>query len=73
MHYKERFEVELENPNFVELAKAYGIKARRIESPDEIFNAVKTALELNEPYLIDIMVDKEEGIILPKVLPKEIL
>ncbi len=68
MQYRERFEVELENPDFIEIAKAYGIKSERIESPDKIFNAVKTALELGEPYLIDIMVDKEEGIILPKII-----
>jgi len=70
MHYRERYEVELENPDFLEIAKAYGIKAKRINSPDEVFKAVKNALELEEPYLIDIMVDKEEGIILPKVIPE---
>ncbi|HEX3014393.1 MAG TPA: thiamine pyrophosphate-binding protein [Methanobacterium sp.] len=69
MHYRERYEVELENPDFLEIAKAYGIKSKRVNAPGEIFNAVKNALELEEPYLIDIMVDKEEGIILPKVKP----
>jgi len=70
MQYRKRFEVELENPDFVEIAKAYGIKAERIDSPDKIFKAVENALKLKEPYLIDIMVDKEEGIILPKINPK---
>ncbi|MGB9936771.1 MAG: thiamine pyrophosphate-binding protein [Methanobacterium sp.] len=69
MHYRERYEVELENPDFIEIADAYGIKSKRVNAPGEIFDAVKNALELNEPYLIDIMVDKEEGIILPKVKP----
>ena len=69
MHYRERYEVELENPDFLEIANAYGIKSKRVNSPGEVFNAVKNALELDEPYLIDIMVDKEEGIILPKVNP----
>ena len=69
IHYRERYEVELENPDFIEIAKAYGIKSKRVNSPGEVFDAVKNALELEEPYLIDIMVDKEEGIILPKVKP----
>jgi acetolactate synthase-1/2/3 large subunit len=69
MHYRERYEVELENPDFLEIAKAYGIKSKRVGAPGEVFSAVKNALELEEPYLIDIMVDKEEGIILPKVTP----
>ena len=69
MHYRERYEVELENPDFIEIAAAYGIKSKRVNAPGEIFDAVKTALELEEPYLLDIMVDAEEGIILPKVNP----
>lgn len=69
INYRERYEVELQNPDFIQLAKAYGIKGERIDSPNEVFSAVKKALELNEPYLIDIMVDKEEGIILPKISP----
>lgn len=67
MHYRERFEVELENPDFIELARAFGIKAERVNAPGEVFKAVENALSLGEPYLIDIMVDKEEGIILPKL------
>lgn len=69
MHYRERYEVELENPDFLEIANAYGIKSKRVTAPGEVFDAVKNALELEEPYLIDIMVDKEEGVILPKVTP----
>ena len=69
MHYRERYEVELENPDFIEIADAYGIKSKRVNTPDEIFDVVKNALKLDEPYLIDIMVDKEEGIILPKLKP----
>jgi acetolactate synthase-1/2/3 large subunit len=68
MHYRERYEVELENPDFIEIAGAYGIKSKRVNAPGEVFKAVKDALELEEPYLIDIMVDTEEGIILPKVI-----
>lgn len=69
MQYREHYEVELQNPDFIEIAKAYGIKSGRINSPKEIFNEVKKAFKLNEPYLIDIIVDKEEGITLPKVTP----
>ena len=71
MNYREKYEVELENPDFIELAKAYGIKGERVKAPDEVFNAVKKALALERPYLIDIMVDKEEGIILPKIIHPE--
>lgn len=66
MNYRERYEVELENPDFVKLADAYGIKGERVTAPHEVYSVVKNALNLKEPYLIDIMVDKEEGIILPE-------
>lgn len=69
MNYRERYEVELENPDFVKLADAYGIKGERVTAPGEVYSAVKNALNLKEPYLIDIMVDKEEGIILPEISP----
>ncbi|WP_414468337.1 thiamine pyrophosphate-binding protein [Methanobacterium sp. ACI-7] len=69
MNYRERYEVELQNPDFVKLADAYGIKAERVNAPGDAYVAVKRALDIDGPYLIDIMVDKEEGIILPKVIP----
>jgi len=67
MYYRKRYGVELENPDFIKLADAYGIKGERVTAPDEVYTAVKNALNLEEPYLIDIMVDKEEGIILPEI------
>ena len=70
MNYRESYEVNLENPDFIELAKAYGINGKVISAPDEVFNTVKNALKMKGPYIIDIRVDKEEGIILPKkILP----
>lgn len=67
INYRERYEVELENPDFIELAKSYGIRGKRINTPGDVYGAVINTLELKEPYLLDIMVDKEEGIILPKI------
>ncbi len=69
LYYKERFEVELDNPDFVELARSYGIEAETVDSPGDVFRSVRKALKLKKPYLIDVMVDKEEKIPLPKVSP----
>ena len=70
MNYRESFEVDLENPDFIELAKAYNINGKLVITPDEVFGTVKNALKIKGPYIIDIRVDKEEGIILPKkILP----
>ena len=45
LYYEGRYEVELENPDFVKLAEAYNIVARRVDSPGSVFKAVKKALE----------------------------
>ena len=59
MYHSGTYEVELENPDFVKVARAYGIEAIRVESPGSVFNAVKKGIELKKPFLIDISVKKE--------------
>lgn len=62
IYYGKTYEVELQNPDFIKLAESYHIKAKRIKSPLKVFQTVKKALNLRKPYLIEIIVDKEEGI-----------
>lgn len=42
------------NPEWAEVAKAYGVKAKKISSADEFKTAFKEALDSNEPYLLDV-------------------
>ncbi|MBL7175124.1 MAG: thiamine pyrophosphate-binding protein [Desulfobacteraceae bacterium] len=51
--------VELNNPDFVKLAKAFGMKASRVVDPDDFRPALEKALGSNEPYLLDISIDNE--------------
>jgi acetolactate synthase-1/2/3 large subunit len=64
MYHGGSYEVELENPDFIKLAQAYGIEAVRVESPGDVFKFVKKGIEMKKPFLIDISV-KEENIPLP--------
>jgi acetolactate synthase I/II/III large subunit len=50
-----RFAVDLENPEFVGLARAYGIAAERVESPEEAAAAVARGLESGGPMLVELM------------------
>ncbi len=68
MYYGKSYQVELENPDFIKLADAYHIPAVRVDSPGEVSNAVKKALNLKKPYLIEVVVDETEEIPLPEVL-----
>ncbi len=58
-HYKTKFgtvflrDGESYTPNWAEIAKGYGIKAKKITSTDEFKTVLAEALASNEPYLID--------------------
>ena len=59
-HYKHNFGTVFRidskpyNPEWAEVAKAYGIKAKKIQSADEFKEAFRKAINSNEPYLLDV-------------------
>lgn len=65
LYYDGSFQVKLDNPDFVKLAKAYHIKAKMTDSQDEVKETVQWALKLNKPVLVEIIVDDNEDIPLP--------
>ncbi|NYT18024.1 MAG: thiamine pyrophosphate-binding protein [Methanobacteriales archaeon] len=67
LYYDGPYQVGLENPDFVALAASYGIKGQKIKDPDQLSILVQKALRLKKPYLIEIVVDPDEGIPLPEV------
>jgi len=59
-HYEHNFgtvfkiDGEPYNPEWAEVAKAYGVKAKKVTSAEEFKAAFKEAIESNEPYLLDV-------------------
>ena len=49
-----------DNPDFVKYAEACGAKAWHVEKLDEFVPALKAAIILNKPCIIDVVVDNEE-------------
>ena len=43
--------------NIAEIAKAYGIHARRIEDPTEICSSLEEAFNLGKPAVLDVVID----------------
>jgi acetolactate synthase I/II/III large subunit len=43
------------NPDFPMLARAFGVESARVESPDDLPAALKTALAVNKPYLLEVV------------------
>lgn len=42
------------SPEWAEIAKGYGVKSKKVESAEEFIDVLKYALELNEPFVIDV-------------------
>lgn len=55
------------NPDFVKIAKAYGIKSYRLENVNMIEGVVRNAIEHDGPALVHCVVDKNEDV-LPMLL-----
>ena len=68
INYGDTYEVELQNPDFIKLAESYHLDAERVDLPGEVYRAVKKGLNSKKPYLIEVVVDKEEGIPLPELM-----
>lgn len=54
--------VELKNPNFCMIAEGFGIKAKKITQSDELKAAVAEMLAYDGPFLLHVMVEKEENV-----------
>ncbi|MEX2425984.1 MAG: thiamine pyrophosphate-binding protein, partial [Thermomicrobiaceae bacterium] len=56
-HDRRFIAVDLKNPDFVALARAYGIEGVRAESPEALKEAIEAASHRNGPTLIDTPID----------------
>jgi acetolactate synthase-1/2/3 large subunit len=55
-----QYAVCMENrPDFVMIAKAFGLAGRRVEREEDLPQALSEALKSNVPYLLEVMIDPE--------------
>ncbi|MGB4960754.1 MAG: biosynthetic-type acetolactate synthase large subunit [Saprospiraceae bacterium] len=54
--------VELKNPNFCMISEGFGVKARKISEASELKDAVREMLDYDGPYLLHVMVGKEDNV-----------
>ncbi len=55
LHYPGRkLGTSLFNPDFEQIARAFGMRAQRIEREDEVAGAIATGLAASEPYFIEV-------------------
>ncbi|WP_342570162.1 ubiquinone-dependent pyruvate dehydrogenase [Paenibacillus sp. FSL R5-0749] len=58
---------ELVNPNFAMVAQAMGMEGIRVEDPAELEGAVQRAFQHDGPVLIDVVVNRQELSLPPKI------
>jgi pyruvate dehydrogenase (quinone) len=60
------FGTELTNPDLAAVAAATGMAAARVTDPEELDEAVRTALAWPGPFLLDVVTNPEELALPPK-------
>ncbi|MBW1868212.1 MAG: hypothetical protein JRI73_02715 [Deltaproteobacteria bacterium] len=60
MFHQHEYETRLENPDFVQLAGAYGVAGSRVTSPAQLQDALADALSSGEMRLIELVEDFPE-------------
>ncbi|SFJ63368.1 acetolactate synthase large subunit [Thermoflavimicrobium dichotomicum] len=69
MFYENRLsESKIGNPDFVQVAEAFGIKGLRATKPEEVEAVIKEALDTPGPVVVDVVVEEEENVF-PMVPP----
>ena len=54
--------VELKNPDFIKIAEGFGVAGKKITQHDELKDSVSEMLNHQGPYVLHVMVEKEENI-----------
>ena len=54
--------VNITSPNYIMLAKSYGIEGQKIDSRNDLKSALKTMLDHDGSYLLEVMVGKENNV-----------
>ena len=62
----------LENPDFARVAQAVGIHGQRVEKPDELESALRTAFAHDGPALVDVVTARQELSIPPAITAKQV-
>jgi pyruvate dehydrogenase (quinone) len=63
---------DLLNPDFANVARAMGLWGRRVERAEELESAVRAWLDAPGPALLDVVTDRYELVMPPKVAPGQV-
>jgi acetolactate synthase-1/2/3 large subunit len=61
-HQKRYSFVELQNPDFITIAKGFGINGHTCSARENLNDSLDTMLASDKPYLLEVLVEKEENV-----------
>lgn len=61
-HEKRYSSTEMINPDFIKIAEAYSIPARKVEKRADLQDTIKEMLAANTPYFVEVVVGKEDNV-----------
>jgi acetolactate synthase-1/2/3 large subunit len=61
-HEKRYSFTEMTNPNFVKLAEAYNIPAKKVEKREDLADAIKEMMSSKTAYFLEVVVGKEDNV-----------
>ncbi|MEQ8364609.1 MAG: biosynthetic-type acetolactate synthase large subunit [Cyclobacteriaceae bacterium] len=61
-HQKRYSSTEMTNPDFIKLAQAYDIPAKKVSQRDELIPGLKEMLESKTAYFLEVVVGKEDNV-----------
>ncbi|QGY42368.1 biosynthetic-type acetolactate synthase large subunit [Maribellus comscasis] len=53
---------ELQNPDFITIAKGFGIDGHKVEKRDNLDGGIQKMLDHNGPYLLEVVIEKEDNV-----------
>ncbi len=53
---------EMKNPDFIAIAKGYGIKGKKVSEREDLNESIKEMLDSNEAYILEVVVENEENV-----------
>ena len=53
---------EMKNPDFVGIAKAYGLASQKVTSRDQLEDAIQEMIDHKGPYVLEVVVEKEDNV-----------
>ena len=61
-HGKRYSFTEMQNPDFIKIAEAYSIPAKKVEARGDLQSALKEMLDAKTPYFLEVVVGKEDNV-----------